>query len=97
MISRRGLAASTCLIAGPRCQGARSHNSTVDEEGVALAAIQGLYQHNQDLKAQIEALQNQRTPPVTFTAFDLIGLIALVISGLAFWQVQRQLKQAGRS
>ena len=45
------------------------HVSTVDSEGVALAAIQALYQINQELTRQVNELQNQlarlsRWPPV---------------------------------
>ena len=36
-----------------------THISTVDADGVALAAIQGLYAENQALKAEVAAQQQQ--------------------------------------
>jgi hypothetical protein len=50
--------------------------ATVDEGGVALAAIQALYQQNQQLKTQVEVLQAQTAQPGTFNWFNLLGLIA---------------------
>ena len=57
---------------------------TVDADGVALAAIQGLYQENQDLNARIAALE-QANPnaasPWSSLASNLPTLIAAVIIG----------------
>jgi len=36
-----------------------THITTVDESGVALAAIQQLYRENQELKAAVAALQRR--------------------------------------
>ena len=81
------------------------HIDTVDASGVALAAIQGLYRENQDLKtqnAQLEARvsrleQNAESsstasPPAPFDVFNLLSVIAL--AGLG-WIVIRQRKQQG--
>ncbi len=69
--------------------------STVDAQGVALAAIQGLYQQNQELKAQIEALQNQAVPPASFNPFNLLSVIALI--GFAWMFVHQRKQPGGRS
>jgi trimeric autotransporter adhesin len=77
--------------------------STVDAQGVALAAIQGLYQENQDLKAQNASLEarmtnlEQNTQPAAFNWFNLIGLVALALSGMTLLGVQRQWKRGGRA
>jgi hypothetical protein len=58
---------------------------TVDADGVALAAIQGLNQENQDLKARVAALE-QANPnaasPWSSLASNLPALIAAVIIGI---------------
>jgi hypothetical protein len=57
---------------------------TVDADGVALAAIQGLYQENRDLKARVVALE-QANPnavsPWSSLALNLLTLIAAVMIG----------------
>jgi hypothetical protein len=58
---------------------------TVDADGVALAAIQGLNQENQDLKARVAALEqaNPNTAsPWSSLASNLPALIAAVIIGI---------------
>jgi len=69
--------------------------SQVDADGVALAAIQGLSQQNQELKAQIEALQNQTTPPTTFNWFNLLSVIAF--GGFVFNWIQQRRSKRGES
>jgi hypothetical protein len=69
-----------------------THITTIDENGVALAAIKGLYQQNQELKAQIEALQNQAAPSASFNPFNLLSVIAF--AGCAcMWLQQRRSKR----
>jgi hypothetical protein len=84
------------------------HISTVDEEGVALAAIQGLYQIVQDKdkqitvqQQQIDALQTQvsqlqpgtSSPP--FNVFNLISVAALI--GFVWMWLQQRRSKRGRA
>jgi hypothetical protein len=69
--------------------------STVDAQGVALAAIQGVYQQNQELKAQIETLQNQAGPPAAFRLLDLLSVIAF--AGFAIMWLQQRRAKRGRA
>jgi hypothetical protein len=61
------------------------HISTVDADGVAFAAIQGLYQENQELKsrlATVEAVQSGRSTPLQVASTGLTlswGVTALGI------------------
>jgi trimeric autotransporter adhesin len=74
------------------------HITTIDSEGVALAAIQGLYQTLQDKDAQIAQLQTrlssleQNQQPSSFNGFNLLSLIAF--AGFAImWLQQRRSKR----
>ena len=82
--------------------------STVDAQGVALAAIQGLYQENQDLKAQNAQLEarvsqleqrtvsnNTQPQPEPFNIFNLISVVALI--GFASVWLQQRRRQEDRS
>ena len=79
------------------------HIGTVDEAGVALAAIQALDLENKALKAQNASLEarmtnlEQNAQPAAFNGFNLISLAALALSGLALFGVRRQLKRGGRA
>ena len=75
--------------------------STVDADGVALAAIQGLHQENQQLKARVATLEQAQQPTVTagitmqllVMAMALTSLSTLVLGGgvaLVVMQVRRQ-------
>lgn len=65
---------------------------SVDAQGVALAAIQGLYQQNRTLQARVDALENQASPTASFKLFDFMGLIAF--AGFAImWLRQRRAKR----
>ena len=68
--------------------------STVDAQGVALAAIQGLYQQNLELKARIETLQNQASPPAAFRLFDLLSIIAF--AGFAIMWIRQHRTKRGQ-
>jgi hypothetical protein len=58
------------------------HITTIDADGVALAAIQELAHENQDLKAQNASLEarltklEQNAQPAAFNAFNLFGVLA---------------------
>jgi hypothetical protein len=61
-----------------------THISTIDADGVSLAAIQGLYQIVQDkdqriaqLEREVAQLKTGNTPDSSFNLFNLISLIAL--------------------
>jgi hypothetical protein len=61
-----------------------THISTIDADGVSLAAIQGLYQIVQEkdqritqLENEVAQLKNGVTPDQSFSLFNLISLIAL--------------------
>jgi hypothetical protein len=79
------------------------HIGTVDEAGVALAAIQALDLENKALKAQNASLEarmtnlEQNAQPAAFNWFNLIGLVALALSGMTLLGVQRQWKRGGRA
>ncbi len=79
------------------------HINTVDAQGVALAAIQGLYQENQDLKTQnanlearVSQLEQDRSPEPQFNFFNLIGVVALIGVAGMWLQQQRQRKNVSR-
>ncbi len=63
--------------------------STIDAQGVALAAIQGLYQENQDLKARVSQLE-QTQSPASFSVFNLISVLALIGFAMLWWQQRKQ-------
>ncbi|HZY46062.1 MAG TPA: tail fiber domain-containing protein [Anaerolineae bacterium] len=71
------------------------HINPVDSIGVALAAIQGLYQENQDLKGQNASLETrltnleQNAQPVPFNWINLLGVIAFA-GFLSNWIQQRR-------
>jgi hypothetical protein len=79
-----------------------THITTVDVDGVALAAIQGLYEISQDqaelikdLQAENESLRNQLGEPIgnpsgTFSilVYGLTGLVLLLLVGL-IWVLLR--------
>jgi len=68
-----------------------THISTVDADGVALAAIQGLYQENQQLKARlasVEQAQEHSAPARSMNAasaglFLSWSVVMLIIASLA--------------
>ncbi|MBP7688068.1 MAG: tail fiber domain-containing protein, partial [Thermoflexales bacterium] len=70
-----------------------THISTIDADGVSLAAIQGLYQIAQEkdvqiaqLQARLDALEHRANPIDPVTANGLIGFITgAVMCGVAFW------------
>jgi hypothetical protein len=68
--------------------------STIDAQGVAFAAIQGLYQENQDLKARVAQLE-QNTTPAPFNFFNLISVLALI--GFAAMWLQQRKRQGGKA
>jgi hypothetical protein len=70
-----------------------THIAALDTNGVALAAIQGLYQENQDLKAQVDALKNQTTPNAPFDPFKLLSVIAFA-GFMWMWLQQRRSKRS---
>jgi trimeric autotransporter adhesin len=75
-----------------------THISTIDADGVSLAAIQGLYQLSQDkdqqiaqLQARLEALENHSNPIGSAAPTGLIWFIAGAVIGLgAFWLGMRR-------
>jgi hypothetical protein len=69
-----------------------THLAALDTNGVALAAIQGLYQENQDLKAQIDELRNQPAQPVSFNLFNLLSVMAFTVV-VSMWIQQRRSKR----
>lgn len=78
------------------------HINPVDSEGVALAAIQGLYQTLQDKDAQIAQLQTrlssleQNQQPASFNWFNLLSVIAFGAVAV-MWLHQRRSTHGGRS
>jgi hypothetical protein len=84
------------------------HISTVDEEGVALAAIQGLYQENQALKSQNADLiarvskleQNTTTGNLSVQAepFNVSTLLSVIaLAGFAFMWIQQRRSKRGQA
>jgi hypothetical protein len=79
--------------------GGQDHINSLDADGVALAAIQGLYQLSQEqamriseLEARLAALEQGQTAPVAGSTADLVlpGLaVALVVAGTV-WVTQRK-------
>jgi hypothetical protein len=65
-----------------------THITTIDADGVALASIQGLYQENQTLKAQINALEARlaalegRVNSGSTSGFGGWGTVGLALLGL---------------
>ncbi len=77
------------------------HITTIDSEGVALAAIQGLYQTLQDKDAQIAQLQTrlssleQNQQPLSFNGFNLLSVIAF--AGFAIMWLQQHRSKRGQA
>ncbi len=75
-----------------------THIAAFDTNDVALAAIQGLYQENQELKEQNTSLEarltnlEQNAQPAMFNWFNLSSVIAFA-GFMLNWNQQRRSKQ----
>ncbi len=75
--------------------------TTVDEGGIALAAIQGLYQENQDLKARVAQLEQSTSPGNSTSStepFNLSNLLSVIaIIGVAIVLIQQRKRHGGQA